>query len=39
MSRRPWLYRIVREAEFFAPGEFREYDEQLARRNSRSPGR
>jgi AcrR family transcriptional regulator len=31
MSRRPWIYRIVREAEFLAPGEFREYYERLAR--------
>ena len=25
MSQRPWIYRIVREAEFLAPGEFRAY--------------
>lgn len=31
MSRRPWIYRIVREAEFLAPAEFREYYERLAR--------
>jgi AcrR family transcriptional regulator len=31
MSRRPWIYRIVREAEFLAPGEFRTYYERLAR--------
>jgi len=31
MSRRPWIYRIVREAEFLAPGEFRAYYERLAR--------
>ena len=31
MSRRPWIVRIVREAEFLAPGEFREYYERLAR--------
>jgi AcrR family transcriptional regulator len=31
MSRRPWIYRIVREAEFLAPGEFREYYERLVR--------
>jgi AcrR family transcriptional regulator len=31
MSERPWIYRIVREAEFLAPGEFREYYERLAR--------
>jgi AcrR family transcriptional regulator len=30
-SRRPWIYRIVREAEFAAPGLFREYYERLAR--------
>jgi AcrR family transcriptional regulator len=30
-SRRPWIYRIVREAEFTAPGLFREYYERLAR--------
>jgi AcrR family transcriptional regulator len=30
-SRRPWIYRIVREAEFVAPGEFRAYYERLAR--------
>jgi AcrR family transcriptional regulator len=31
MSQRPWIFRIVREAEFLAPGEFREYYERLAR--------
>jgi len=31
MSQRPWIYRIVREAEFLAPVEFREYYERLAR--------
>jgi AcrR family transcriptional regulator len=31
MSQRPWIYRIVREAEFLAPGEFREYYERLVR--------
>jgi AcrR family transcriptional regulator len=31
MSRRPWIYRIVREAEFLAPAEFRSYYERLAR--------
>jgi AcrR family transcriptional regulator len=31
MSRRPWIYRIVREAEFLAPAEFRAYYERLAR--------
>ena len=31
MSRRPWVYRIVREAEFLAPAEFRAYYERLAR--------
>jgi AcrR family transcriptional regulator len=31
MSRRPWIYRIVREAEFVAPGEFKEYYERLVR--------
>lgn len=31
MSERPWIYRIVREAEFLAPGEFRAYYERLAR--------
>lgn len=30
MSERPWIYRIVREAEFVAPGEFRAYYERLA---------
>jgi AcrR family transcriptional regulator len=31
MSERPWIYRIVREAEFTAPGLFKEYYERLAR--------
>lgn len=31
MSKRPHVYRIVREAEFVAPGVFREYYERLAR--------
>jgi AcrR family transcriptional regulator len=31
MSQRPWIYRIVREAEFLAPSEFRAYYERLAR--------
>ena len=31
MSQRPWVYRIVREAEFLAPDEFRAYYERLAR--------
>jgi len=31
MSRRPWIYRIVREAEFLAPAEFRAYYERLVR--------
>jgi AcrR family transcriptional regulator len=31
MSRRPWIYRIVREAEFLAPGDFRAYYERLVR--------
>jgi AcrR family transcriptional regulator len=31
MSQRPLIFRIVREAEFLAPGEFREYYERLAR--------
>ena len=31
MSERPWSYRIVREAEFVAPGLFKEYYERLAR--------
>ena len=31
MSQRPWIFRIVREAEFLAPGVFREYYERLAR--------
>lgn len=35
MSQRPWIYRIVREAEFLAPGEFREYYERLTRGYSR----
>lgn len=35
MSERPWIFRIVREAEFLAPGEFRAYYERLARGYSR----
>jgi AcrR family transcriptional regulator len=31
MSERPWIYRIVREAEFIAPAEFKAYYERLAR--------
>ncbi len=31
LSRRPWIYRIVREAEFVVPGLFQEYYESLAR--------
>ncbi|MGB6457731.1 MAG: TetR/AcrR family transcriptional regulator, partial [Streptosporangiaceae bacterium] len=31
MSQRPWIFRIVREAEFLAPGEFRAYYERLVR--------
>ena len=31
MSERPWIYRIVREAEFTAPGLFKEYYERLVR--------
>jgi len=31
VSQRPWIFRIVREAEFLAPGEFRPYYERLAR--------
>jgi AcrR family transcriptional regulator len=31
MSQRPWIYRIVREAEFLAPAEFLAYYERLAR--------
>jgi AcrR family transcriptional regulator len=31
MSQRPWIFRVVREAEFVAPGEFRAYYERLAR--------
>jgi AcrR family transcriptional regulator len=29
MSKRPWIFRIVREAEFVAPTEFRAYYERL----------
>jgi hypothetical protein len=35
MAERPWIFRIVREAEFAAPGEFRAYYERLARGYSR----
>jgi AcrR family transcriptional regulator len=31
MSQRPWIFRIVREAEFLAPQEFRAYYERLVR--------
>jgi AcrR family transcriptional regulator len=31
MSQRPWIFRVVREAEFLAPAEFRAYYERLAR--------
>jgi AcrR family transcriptional regulator len=31
MSQRPWIFRVVREAEFLAPAEFRSYYERLAR--------
>jgi AcrR family transcriptional regulator len=31
MSERPWIFRIVREAEFTAPHLFREYYERLVR--------
>jgi AcrR family transcriptional regulator len=31
MSKRPWIYRIVREAEFVAPAEFKDYYERLVR--------
>lgn len=31
MSKRPGVYRVVREAEFIAPEVFREYYERLAR--------
>ncbi len=31
MSERPWIHRIVREAEFVDPALFREYYERLAR--------
>ncbi len=31
MSKRPGVYRVVREAEFVAPEAFREYYERLAR--------
>ena len=30
-SQHPWIHRIVREAEFVAPGLFQEYYERLAR--------
>jgi AcrR family transcriptional regulator len=35
MSQRPWIFRIIREAEFMAPAEFRQYYERLARGYSR----
>ena len=31
LSRRPWIYRVVREAEFVSSGLFQEYYESLAR--------
>jgi len=31
MSERPWIHRVVREAEFTAPGLFKEYYERLVR--------
>jgi len=31
MSQRPWIFRVVREAEFTAPGLFKEYYERLVR--------
>ncbi len=31
MSQRPWIFRILREAEFLAPSEFRGYYERLVR--------
>lgn len=31
LSRRPWIYRIVRESEFVVPGLFQEYYQSLAR--------
>jgi AcrR family transcriptional regulator len=31
MSQRPWIFRVVREAEFLAPREFHEYYERLTR--------
>ena len=39
MSKRPHVYRIVREAEFVAPGAFREYYERLARGYARGARR
>ncbi len=36
ISRRPWIYRIVREAEFLIPALFRDYHESLVRGYSRS---
>ncbi len=36
MSQRPWIFRIVREAEFVAPSEFRAFHERLVRGCSRS---
>ena len=35
ISRRPWIYRIVREAEFLIPALFRDYHESLIRGYSR----
>ncbi len=31
LAQRPWIYRVVREAEFVVPGLFQEYYESLAR--------
>jgi AcrR family transcriptional regulator len=31
MSERPWIFRVVREAEFLVPEEFRAYYERLTR--------
>ncbi|GAA3743002.1 AcrR family transcriptional regulator [Spinactinospora alkalitolerans] len=35
ISQRPWIHRIIREAEFVVPGQFREYYETLTRRFAR----
>jgi len=39
LSRRPWIDRIVREAEFIDHGVFREYYERLTRGYARRAGR